>query len=114
MTGPEPHDRVPPPTPANLVRRKSSLPEIAIASGITATIRKGVSLRANWCAIHPRLPNSPQHFHIKSRPKLTNGRDPFLEIIDRIIYKNADDIAVSIGRSFERLEEHIDVAESRL
>jgi len=28
--------------------------------------------------------------------------------------KNGDDIAVSIGRSFERLEERIDGAESRL
>jgi CO dehydrogenase nickel-insertion accessory protein CooC1 len=37
-----------------------------------------------------------------------------IEHIERIIYKNADDIAVSIGRSFERLEERIDAAESRL
>ena len=37
-----------------------------------------------------------------------------LELIERIVYKNADDIAVSIGRSFERLEERIDAAESRL
>lgn len=37
-----------------------------------------------------------------------------LEIIEKLIYKNADDIAVSIARSFERLEEHIDAAESRL
>ncbi len=36
-----------------------------------------------------------------------------LELIERIIYKNGDDIAVSIGRSFERLEERIDAAESR-
>ena len=36
------------------------------------------------------------------------------EVIERLIYKNADDIAVSISRSFERLEEHIDAAESRL
>ena len=26
-----------------------------------------------------------------------------LELIERVIYKNGDDIAVSIGRSFERL-----------
>jgi hypothetical protein len=36
------------------------------------------------------------------------------EQIERLIYKNADDIAVSIGRSFERLEERIDAGESRL
>jgi hypothetical protein len=37
-----------------------------------------------------------------------------VELIERAIYKNADDIAVSIARSFERLEEHIDATESRL
>ena len=37
-----------------------------------------------------------------------------LEAIERVIYKNGDDIAVSIARSFERLEERIDAAESRL
>jgi prefoldin subunit 5 len=37
-----------------------------------------------------------------------------LELVERIIYKNGDDIAVSIGRSFERLEERIDAAESRI
>lgn len=37
-----------------------------------------------------------------------------LELIERIIYKNSDDIAVSISRSFERLEERIDATESRL
>lgn len=31
-----------------------------------------------------------------------------------MIYKNGDDIAVSIARSFERLEERIDSAESRI
>lgn len=36
-----------------------------------------------------------------------------LELIERIIYKNGDDIAVSISRSFERLEERIDNIESR-
>jgi len=36
------------------------------------------------------------------------------EVIERLIYKNSDDIAVSIARSFERLEERIDAAESRL
>ena len=37
-----------------------------------------------------------------------------LEAIERIIYKNGDDVAVSIARSFERIEERIDAAESRL
>jgi len=37
-----------------------------------------------------------------------------LEHIERLFYKNADDIALAIGRSFERLEERIDAAESRL
>ena len=37
-----------------------------------------------------------------------------LEQIEKIIYKNGDDGAVSIARSFERLEERIDSAESRL
>ena len=37
-----------------------------------------------------------------------------LELIERLIYKNADDIAVSISRSFVRLEERIDASESRL
>lgn len=37
-----------------------------------------------------------------------------LELIERVIYKNGDDIAVSIARSFERLEERIDAMESRV
>ncbi|MGO8677888.1 MAG: hypothetical protein ACLQVX_18720 [Limisphaerales bacterium] len=37
-----------------------------------------------------------------------------LEQIERIVYKNADDIAISIARSFERLEERIDDAEARI
>jgi hypothetical protein len=37
-----------------------------------------------------------------------------LEVIERLIYRNADDIAISMGRSFERLEERIEAAESRL
>lgn len=37
-----------------------------------------------------------------------------LESIERIIYKQGDDVAVSISRSFERLEERIDAAESRI
>jgi hypothetical protein len=37
-----------------------------------------------------------------------------LELIERIIYKNGDDVAVSIARSFERIEERVDATESRL
>lgn len=37
-----------------------------------------------------------------------------LELIERVVYKATDDIAVSISRSFERLEERIDATESRL
>ena len=37
-----------------------------------------------------------------------------LEAIERLLFKSADDIAVSIARSFERLEERMDAVESRL
>ena len=37
-----------------------------------------------------------------------------LEQIENIICKSADDVAVSIARSFERLEERVDATESRL
>ena len=37
-----------------------------------------------------------------------------MEAIERVIYRNGDDIAVSIGRSFERLEEKMDAVESRI
>ena len=37
-----------------------------------------------------------------------------IEVLERLIYKNSDDVAVSISRSFERLEERIDAAESRI
>ncbi|NOS71117.1 MAG: hypothetical protein HOP33_14450 [Verrucomicrobia bacterium] len=37
-----------------------------------------------------------------------------LEQVEHIIYKSADDIAVSISRSFERMEERIEAMESRL
>jgi len=37
-----------------------------------------------------------------------------VELLERVIYKNGDDIAVSLARSFERLEERIDAAESRI
>lgn len=35
-------------------------------------------------------------------------------MIERVIYKHGDDIAVSIARSFERLEERIDAMEARI
>ena len=37
-----------------------------------------------------------------------------IEQIERLIYKNADDVAVSIARGFERLEERVDATESRI
>lgn len=37
-----------------------------------------------------------------------------LELIERVVYKSGDDVAVSISRSFERLEERVDAMESRL
>ncbi|MCX6715625.1 MAG: hypothetical protein NT077_01250 [Candidatus Taylorbacteria bacterium] len=37
-----------------------------------------------------------------------------LELVESIVYKSADDIAISIARSFERLEERIDATESRI
>lgn len=37
-----------------------------------------------------------------------------IELIERVVYKCADDTTVSIFRSFERLEERLDAAESRL
>ena len=36
------------------------------------------------------------------------------ESIERVIFKNSDDIAVSISRSFERLEERVDALEARI
>ena len=37
-----------------------------------------------------------------------------INCIERMVYKNSDDIAVSIARSFERLEDRVDAVESRL
>lgn len=37
-----------------------------------------------------------------------------IEIIEHLIFKNSDDIAISIARSFERLEKHIQDIEGRL
>ena len=37
-----------------------------------------------------------------------------IEQIERLVYKNGDDVAISIARSFERLEERMDAMESRI
>ena len=37
-----------------------------------------------------------------------------LEAIERVIYRNGDDIAVSTGRAFERLEEKMNSIESHI
>jgi hypothetical protein len=37
-----------------------------------------------------------------------------IELLECIIYKNANDIAITLSRSFERLEERVDALESRL
>lgn len=37
-----------------------------------------------------------------------------IEILEKIVYKNGDDIAVSIARSFERLEERIELLRNDL
>jgi hypothetical protein len=37
-----------------------------------------------------------------------------LEAIERVIYRNGDDIAMAVGRAFERLEEKIIAAENRI
>lgn len=37
-----------------------------------------------------------------------------LELIESLIYKNSDDIAISLARSFERLEKHNNETESRI
>jgi hypothetical protein len=37
-----------------------------------------------------------------------------LDAIEHLVYKNADDIALSIARGFERLQEGIDATEARL
>jgi acetyl-CoA carboxylase alpha subunit len=45
---------------------------------------------------------------------MTTNYEVTLEQIEKLINKNSDDVAVSIARSFERLEERIDAAESRI
>lgn len=49
--------------------------------------------------------------HIENMNVLTR-KD--LELMERIVCKSADDIAVSIARSFERLEESMDAFEARI
>lgn len=36
-----------------------------------------------------------------------------LEVIERIVYKNTDDLYISIGRNFDRIEERIDAIEAK-
>jgi predicted Zn-dependent peptidase len=36
-----------------------------------------------------------------------------IELMEHLMFKSANDIAISIARSFERLEERIDASESR-
>jgi hypothetical protein len=45
---------------------------------------------------------------------MTNDNHSIAEVIERLIYNGNDDIAVSIARSFERLEERMDATEARL
>lgn len=45
---------------------------------------------------------------------MTDNNNIIVEQIERVIYKNGDDIAVSIARSFERLEERMDAMEGRV
>ena len=37
-----------------------------------------------------------------------------LEAIERVIYRNGDDIAMAVGRAFERLEEQMKTIESHI
>jgi len=52
--------------------------------------------------------------HIEKMKKENVLTQKDLELIERIVYKSAGDIAVSISRSFERLEERLHAAESRI
>lgn len=45
---------------------------------------------------------------------MTDENKVTLEQIEHLIYKNSDDVCISIARGFERLEERIDAVESRL
>ena len=50
---------------------------------------------------------------VKQAPSATLTQSD-LEQVERIIYRSGDDIAVSVARGLERLEERLDGAESRL
>jgi phage shock protein A len=43
----------------------------------------------------------------------TNFNEADLKAIERLILRYSDDVAISIARSFERMEERIDAMESR-
>jgi Tfp pilus assembly PilM family ATPase len=51
------------------------------------------------------------HIENMKTEKVLTQKD--VELMERIVYKSADDIAVSIARSFERLEERMDAIESK-
>ena len=53
-----------------------------------------------------------KHYQLQKITMALDQKD--LELIERIIEKNGDDLAVSIARSFERLEERTDAMESRI
>ena len=53
-----------------------------------------------------------ENMNTNNQPAVLLAAD--LEAIERVIYRNGDDIAVSIGRSFERLEEQIKAIENRI
>jgi hypothetical protein len=52
------------------------------------------------------------HYQIQKIKMPLDQKD--LEQIERIIYKNGDDVAVASARAFERLEERMDAMESRI
>jgi hypothetical protein len=52
------------------------------------------------------------HYQSKCIPMSLEQKD--IELIEHIVYKNSDDIAVSIARSFERLVDRVDAVESRI
>ena len=53
--------------------------------------------------------------HVASALHLeTMNNKETLEAFEKMLYKTADDLACGLSRNFERLEERIDGAESRL
>jgi len=60
------------------------------------------------------LPVINNHMTTTKQAPSRNLTKEAIESIERLIYKSNDDIAMSVGRSFERMEERIDAMESRL